>query len=97
MFLISAPHKEINVDLVKEIGGWLKDLSPNAVIRNGDYPVGKTLDVTLILSELSDVEAVRTYYTKSADLVPIMKLRAEENRAKLGRIDDAGKDIPTVL
>jgi tubulin-like protein CetZ len=97
MFLISAPHKEINVDLVKEIGGWLKELSPNAVIRNGDYPVGKTLDVTLILSELSDVESVRTYYTKSADLVPMMKLRQEEAKAKQNRIDDAGKDIPTVL
>jgi tubulin-like protein CetZ len=95
MFLISAPHKEINVDLVKEIGGWLKDLAPNAIMRNGDYPVGKTLDVTLILSEMADVEIVRTYYTKGSNLVPIIKLRQEEVRVKMKGIDDAGKDIPT--
>lgn len=97
MYLISAPVKEINMDLVKDLGDWLKDLTPNAVIRNGDYPIGKTLDITLILSDLSDVEIVRTYYNKSTALVPIMKLRMEEVKAKLQNIDDAGKDIPTVF
>ena len=97
MYLISAPPREINMDLVKELGDWLKDLAPNAVIRNGDYPVGKALDIILILSELSDVEIVRTYYTKSTDLVPIIKLRQEEVRVKLQGIDDAGKDIPIVF
>ena len=97
MYLVSAPPKEIHMDLVKDLGDWLKDLAPNAVIRNGDYPVGKTLDVTLILSELSDVEIVRTYYSKSTQLVPIIKLRQEEVRVKLKGIDDAGKDIPTVF
>ena len=97
MYLVSAPPKEIHMDLVKDLGDWLKDLAPNAVIRNGDYPVGKTLDVTLILSELSDVEIVRTYYSKSTQLVPIIKLRQEEVRIKLKGIDDAGKDIPTVF
>jgi hypothetical protein len=97
MYLVSAPHKEIHLDLVKDIGDWLKDLAPNAVIRNGDYPVGNTLDVTLILSELSDMEIVRNYYTKSRDLLPIIKLRQEEVRIKLKGIDDAGKDIPTLF
>ena len=97
MYLISAPPREINMDLVKELGDWLKDLAPNAVLRNGDYPVGKALDIILILSELSDAEIVRNYYNKSTDLVPIMKLRQEDVRAKLQNIDDAGKDIPTVF
>ncbi|MCL1885825.1 MAG: tubulin/FtsZ family protein [Dehalococcoidia bacterium] len=97
MYLVSAPHKEIHLDLVKDIGDWLKDLAPNAVIRNGDYPVGNTLDVTLILSELADAEIVRNYYTKSRDLIPIIKMRQEEVRAKLQGIDDAGKDIPTIF
>ena len=97
MYLISAPPREINMDLVKELGEWLKDLAPNAIIRNGDYPVGKTLDIILILSELADVEIVRTYYGKSAAMVPIIKLRQEEVRVKMQGIDDAGKDIPTVL
>ena len=97
MYLISASPKDINMDLVKELGDWLKDLAPNAIIRNGDYPVGKTLDIILILSELSDVEIVRTYYSKSTELVPVIKLRQEEVRIKLQGIDDAGKDIPTIF
>jgi tubulin-like protein CetZ len=97
MYLIAAPPKEIHMELVRDLGDWLKDLAPNAVIRNGDYPVGKSLDITLILSELSDVEIVRSYYNKSAELVPIIKLRQEEVKIKLKGIDDAGKDIPTVF
>ncbi len=97
MYLISAPAKEINMDLVKDLGDWLKDLAPNAVVRNGDYPIGKTLDITLIMSDLSDVEIVRNYYNKSTALVPIMKLRQEAVKAKLQSIDDAGKDIPMVF
>jgi cell division GTPase FtsZ len=97
MYLISAPPKEINMDLVKELGDWLKDIAPNAVIRNGDYPVGNTLNVVLIMSELSDVEIVRNYYTKSTNLVPVMKMRMEEMSCKLKSIEEAGKDIPTVF
>jgi cell division GTPase FtsZ len=97
MYLVSAPAKEINMDLVKDLGDWLKDLAPNAVVRNGDYPIGKTLDITLIMSDLSDVEIVRNYYNKSTALVPIMKLRQEAVKAKLQSIDDAGKDIPMVF
>jgi cell division GTPase FtsZ len=97
LYLIAAPPKEINMGLVKELGDWLKDMAPNAVIRNGDYPVGKTLDITLILSELSDVPKVREYYNKSTQLIPIVKQRQEECRLKLQSIDDAGRDIPTVF
>jgi cell division GTPase FtsZ len=97
LYLISAPPKDINMDTVKELGDWLKDIAPNAVIRNGDYPTGKTLDITLILSELSDVEKVRNYYAKSTGMLPLIKQRQEEVKAKLQHIDDCGKDIPTVF
>ena len=97
LYLISAPPKEINMGLVKELGDWLKDMAPNAIIRNGDYPVGKTLDITLILSELSDMPKVREYYTRSTDLIPVVKQRQEEVKARLRCIDEAGQDIPTVF
>ena len=98
LYLLSAPAKEINMDLVKELGDWLKDLAPNAIIRNGDYPrQSGTLNVTLILSELSDVEKVRNYYNNSTNLVPIIKQRQKEVESKLKNIDDLGKDIPTLL
>ena len=98
MYLISAPANEINMDLVKELGDWLKDLAPNAIIRNGDYPRERgVMDITLILSELSDVEKVRQYYNASTSLVPIIKQRQKEVKAKLMTIEEAAKDIPTVF
>ncbi|UCE98050.1 MAG: cell division protein FtsZ, partial [Dehalococcoidia bacterium] len=84
LYLLSAPAKEINMDLVKELSDWLKDMAPNAIIRNGDYPrQSGVMNVTLILSELSDVEKVRNYYTKSTNLVPVIKQRQKEVESKL--------------
>ena len=97
LYIITAPAKEINMDLVKELTDWLKTLAPNAVIRNGDYPVGRSLEITLLISELSDIERVREFYNRSTELVPVIKQRQEEARIKLQSIDDCGKDIPTVF
>jgi cell division GTPase FtsZ len=98
LYLLSAPAKEINMDLVKELGDWLKDLAPNSIIRDGDYPrVSGVMNITLILSELSDVEKVRQYYNKSTNLVPIIKQRQKEVEAKLKTIEETGKDIPSLL
>jgi cell division GTPase FtsZ len=98
LYLLSAPAKEINMDLVKELSDWLKDMAPNAIIRNGDYPrQSGIMNITLILSELSDVAKVRNYYNKSTNLVPIIKQRQKEVEAKLKSIDESGKDIPTLL
>ncbi|UCG53928.1 MAG: cell division protein FtsZ [Dehalococcoidia bacterium] len=98
LYLLSAPAKEINMDLVKELSDWLKDMAPNAIIRNGDYPrQSGVMNVTLILSELSDVEKVRSYYTKSTNLVPVIKQRQKEVESKLKTLDETGKDIPSLL
>jgi cell division GTPase FtsZ len=98
LYLISAPAKEMNLGLVKDLGDWLRELAPNAIIRNGDYPRERgVLEVTLILSELSDVEKVRKYYTESTDLVPVIKRRQKEVAAKLQGLEEAAKDIPSLL
>ncbi len=98
LYLISAPAGEINMDLVKELGDWLKDLAPNAIIRNGDYPRERgVMDITLILSELSDLEKVRQYYNESTSLVPVIKQRQKEVKIKLLGIEEAAKDVPTVF
>jgi cell division GTPase FtsZ len=98
LYLLSAPAKEINMDLVKELGDWLKDLAPNAIIRDGDYPrESGVLNVTLILSELSDVAKVRKYYNESTSLIPVIKQRQKEVKAKLQTIDETAKDIPSLL
>jgi tubulin-like protein CetZ len=98
LYLLSAPPKEINMDLIKELGDYLKDIASEASLRNGDYPREKgELDVTVILSELKDVEKVRKYYTKSLSFIEEVKKRREDLKSKLKGIDDASSDIPSLL
>jgi cell division GTPase FtsZ len=98
LYLLSAPAKEMNMDLVKELGDYLKDLAPDAIIRNGDYPRERgVVDVTVMLSELNDVEKVRHYYSKSASFIHEVKQKQQDVESKLRAIEDAAKDIPTLL
>ena len=98
LYLISGPAKEMNMDMIKELGDYLRSLAPEAVIRNGDYPRDKGLiDVTVILSELSDVEKVRDYFTKSTALIPEFKKRQVQTEVKLKAMEDTAKDIPSLL
>jgi cell division GTPase FtsZ len=98
MYLVSGPPKEMSMDMVKEIGDYMRDIAPEAIIRNGDYPRERGIvDVTVLLSELSDVEKVRDYYLRSTDLIPEFKKRQEETEDKLKALDDVSKDIPSLL
>ena len=98
IYLVSAPAKEMNMDMMRELNEWMRELCPNAIIRNGDYPRGSNrLTVTVILSELSDVERVRNFYSDSLSLIPVIKQRQVELRHKLEDINDMGKDIPSLL
>ena len=98
LYLVSAPAKEINVDLIKEMGAHIKNMAPEAIIRSGDYPREKgSVDVTLILSELSDVEKVRNYFTKAINLMNELKKRQEGVISTQRGIDITIKDIPSLL
>jgi cell division GTPase FtsZ len=66
LYLVSAPAQEINLDLIKELGDYLKRAASNAIIRSGDYPIGRgIMEVTVMISQLSDVARVRDFYTRS--------------------------------
>ncbi len=98
LYLISAPAKEMNMDLIKELGDYLRKVAPEAIIRNGDYPRERgVMDVIIILSGLNDVEKVRGYYTKSAGMVDEIKRKQEVTARKLSLTEEAAKDIPTLL
>ena len=98
LYLVAAPAKEVNMDLIKEIGDYLREVAPTATIRNGDYPREKgILELTLILSGLSDVERVRQYYSRMTELIPEFERRHQEVEIRLQALDDVGKDIPTLL
>ena len=98
VYLVSAPAKEMNLDLVKELGDYLRGMAPEAVIRNGDYPRERGLiDVTLILSEFKVVEKVKDYYIKASGVIHGLKGRREEFEGKVKEIGEVSKDIPTLL
>ena len=98
LYLVSAPAKEINVDLIKELGTYIKNMAPEAVIRSGDYPREKgAIDVTVILSEMSDVEKIRNYFTKAINLISDLKKRQEGLVSTQRGIDITIKDIPSLL
>jgi tubulin-like protein CetZ len=98
LYLVSAPAKEINVDLIKELGMYIKNMAPEAVIRSGDYPREKgSLDVTVILSEMSDVEKVRNYFAKTISLMADLRKRQEGLVNTQRGIDITIKDIPSLL
>jgi len=98
LYLVSAPAREMNMDLVKELGDYLKDIASEAIIRDGDYPRERgALDITVILSELSDVEKVRAYYSRAVTFIRDIKSRQRETEGKIRGIEDASKNIPTLL
>jgi hypothetical protein len=98
MYLLSAPHREMNVDLVKELGDYLRSLAPNAIIRCGDYPrESGVIQVTVIMSALSDVERVKKYYLKAIQLAPEYERRQEVAETKRRAIDEAGEQVPSLI
>jgi cell division GTPase FtsZ len=98
LYLVSAPAREINVDLIKELGTYIKNMAPEAIIRSGDYPRDKgNLDITVVLSEMSDVEKVRNYFTKAINLIAELKKRQEGLVSTQRGIDITIKDIPSLL
>jgi cell division GTPase FtsZ len=98
LYLISAPSRDMNVDLVKDLGDYLRSIAPHAIIRNGDYPRQRgVLDVSVILSELSNVEKIRGYYTKSTTLIPAMKRREQETEDKLRELEDSSIEVPSLV
>ena len=97
-YLLSAPAKEMNMDLVKELGDYLRDIAGEAIIRNGDYPRGGgSIDITVVLSELSSVEKIKTYYNRASNFIEDVKTRQATVEDRLKDIEVASKDLPSLL
>jgi len=98
LYLVSAPGKEMNLSVIKELGEYLKSLTPDAIIRNGDYPRDRgALEVSVVLSELRNVEKIRQYYSEAAGVVSTIKRRQKQIEGKLKEIDEFAKDVPSLL
>ena len=98
LYLLSAPTVEMNMDLVKELGDYLRDVAPEAIIRYGDYPRKQSaLRTTVVLSQLKNVEKVRGYYNRLPDLIQEKERRQEDIEAKLKELIDASTAVPSLL
>ena len=98
LYLVSAPHAEMSMDMVKDVGDHLTAVAPNALIRSGDYPRQKgTLDITLILSEISAVRKVTSYFTKAIELLSVVKARQQGMQYPERRLEGKFDDIPVLL
>jgi len=98
LYLLTAPAKEMNMDLIKELGDHLRSMAPEATIRDGDYPRERgVIDVTVILSQFRDMEKVKDYYTRSAGVVEAIKRKQETAARRLSVTEEASKDVPTLL
>ena len=97
LYLVAASAKEMNMDLIKEIGMHLKNMAPDSIIRSGDYPRDRgSLDVSVILSELSDVVKIRDYFTKTIGLISAIQ-RRQAGAPSDTVLDGTLKDIPSLL
>jgi cell division GTPase FtsZ len=97
IYLLSAPAKEMNMDVFKEIGDYLRELAPHATIRSGDYPRQRgEVNVTLILSNLSDVSRITEFYYQLRESVPMMKKWEEEAEAKFRALEEAWEEVPVL-
>ncbi len=98
LYLVSGPPKEMNMDLIKELADYLRGMSPQAVIRNGDYPREKgAIDVTVVLSEFNALDKIRGYFEKATDVIHGLKQRRGEFEDKLKEVDEVAKDLPSLL
>ncbi len=98
LYLVSGPPREMNMDLIKELADYLRGMSPQAVIRNGDYPREKSMiDVTVVLSEFNALDKIRGYFERATDVIHGLKERRGEFEGKLKEVDDLAKDIPSLL
>jgi len=98
LYLLSGPPEEMHMSLINEIGHSLKRIAADAIIRSGDYPRAKrSLEVTLILSELINVGKVMDYFTKAIHYISSHQKRWEGLEYPPAGIEEAFKDIPSLL
>ena len=98
MYVIAGPAKELNMDMVKSVSDYVKELSPTAVIRGGDFPGEKHfIDITMMLSELSFVPKIKEYYETATTWTHSHKGQVEEIKKRIDTLDDVGKELPSLL
>ncbi|MBI2831943.1 MAG: cell division protein FtsZ [Chloroflexi bacterium] len=98
LYLLSAPAKEMSMNLVKELGEYMSEIAPKAIIRYGDYPSGGSeLKITVVLSRLNRVSKVKDYYESMPDIVRDHQTRQRENDSRLKELVNASAVVPSLF
>jgi cell division GTPase FtsZ len=97
IYALSGPPKEMNMDMVKSISEYLKDIAPTALIRGGDFPGEKHfIDVTLVLSQLSSIPKIEMFYQKALQYATENKVQIQDVQNKIQALTDLGKGLPNL-
>lgn len=98
LYLLTSPPEEMNMEMIKELSASLKNVATEAIMRSGDYPRGKgSLDITVILSDLINSRKVMEYFTKTIGYISVNKRRRGGIEYEQRGIEEAFKDIPSLL
>ena len=98
LYLLTGPPQEMNMELIKELSASLKNIATEAIIRSGDYPREKgSLSVTVVLSDLVNSRKVVAYFTKTISYIALTKRRRGEIEHEHKGIEEAFRDIPSLL
>jgi len=97
IYIMSGPPKEMNMDMVKSVSDYVKELAPSAVVRGGDFPGEKHfIDITLILSHLAFVPRIKDFYEGATRYGEEHKGQIEETRRKIEALAELGKGLPAL-
>jgi cell division GTPase FtsZ len=98
LYLCAAPGRDMSMDIAKGLGDYLRELAENAIIRSGDFPRERsTVDVTLVFSQLAFVQKVRDYYDRASAFANTQKDRLRETAGRLRDMEDAAKELPSLI
>ena len=97
MYIIAGQAREMNMDMVKSVSDYIKEIAPNTLIRGGDFPAEKHfIDITLILSELSFVPKVKEFYEKAIQYGQEHQGQIKETHKRIEALSEIGKDLPNL-
>ena len=98
LYMISAPSKEMNIAMVRELGGLMREMAEDAVIRSGDYPrAGNDVSVTLIFSKLSNVPRLKEFYRNASSSAATIQKRQMEADERLRELEEAAEGLPSLI
>ena len=98
LYIIAGPGREMNIDMVKNISSYIKELAPKATIRGGDFPGEKKfIDVAVIFSQLSFVPRLKDFYEQATVYAAGHEGQLMETRKRIEELNVLSKDLPNLL